>query len=108
MEYAVKLTRRAERDLQYLFGYLSVPKSSSARRWFNGLEKAITGLTRSPRRCPRAPEAAAAGHPLRHLLYGRKPNVYRVLFEIEEKRKTVLILTIRHGARNEWEGEESK
>jgi toxin ParE1/3/4 len=38
---------------------------------------------------------------LRHLLYGKKPNVYRVILEIDEARKVVRVLTIRHGAMDE-------
>jgi hypothetical protein len=34
---------------------------------------------------------------VRHLLYGRKPHVYRILFTI--KGDTVSILHIRHGRR---------
>jgi mRNA-degrading endonuclease RelE of RelBE toxin-antitoxin system len=36
---------------------------------------------------------------LRHLLYGKKPDVYRVIFDIDDIQDTVLVLTIRHGAR---------
>jgi toxin ParE1/3/4 len=100
MAYAVELTRRAERDLSDLYEYLSAQHSSVARRWFNGLEKAIFTLERFPRRCQRAPEAPRTGRPLRHLLYGTKPNLYRVLYEIDETRKLVRVLTIRHGARD--------
>jgi mRNA-degrading endonuclease RelE of RelBE toxin-antitoxin system len=35
----------------------------------------------------------------RHLLYGKKPHVYRVLYEVDEERQAVWVLTIRHGAR---------
>jgi mRNA-degrading endonuclease RelE of RelBE toxin-antitoxin system len=38
---------------------------------------------------------------LRHLLYGKKPHVYRVIYEVDEGRQAVLVLTIRHGARRE-------
>ena len=55
---------------------------------------------RFPRRCPRAPESRRANGPLRHLLYGSKPNVYRILFEIDEARQILWILTVRHGARD--------
>ena len=37
---------------------------------------------------------------LRHLLYGRKPHVYRVIYRIVERSGEVQILHIRHGARN--------
>jgi plasmid stabilization system protein ParE len=102
MGYAVKLSGRAERDLFDLFLYLKASNTASARRWFNELEKAICGLERSPRRCPPAPEAQTMNRPIRHLLSGRKPDVYRILYEIRDLTKTVLILTIRHGARDEW------
>jgi hypothetical protein len=36
---------------------------------------------------------------LRHLLYGHKPNVYRVIYRIVEKQKHIQVLHIRHGAR---------
>jgi mRNA-degrading endonuclease RelE of RelBE toxin-antitoxin system len=36
---------------------------------------------------------------LRNLLYGNKPHVYRVIYEIDEARQAVLVLTIRHSAR---------
>jgi mRNA-degrading endonuclease RelE of RelBE toxin-antitoxin system len=46
---------------------------------------------------PMAPEEKSAKRPLRHLLYGSRRDVYRVIFEIDERRKRVLVLTIRHG-----------
>jgi toxin ParE1/3/4 len=36
---------------------------------------------------------------LRHLLYGRKPYVYRVIYRVVERQKQVEVLHIRHGAR---------
>jgi mRNA-degrading endonuclease RelE of RelBE toxin-antitoxin system len=67
--------------------------------WFNKLEEAVYTLERFPLRCPKAPESTRARRPLRNLLYGRKPNVYRIICEIEEPSAKVRILTIRHGAR---------
>lgn len=101
MTYRVELTRRASRDLEYLYQYIHAESSPTAARWYNGLERAIRTLECFPRRCPSAPEALKARRPLRHLLYGRKPYVYRVIYEIAESYKTVHILTIRHGARDE-------
>src|SRR5438552_18159947 len=98
MAYLVELTRRAERDLSYLFQRISASDSAAAASWFNGLEKAIYTLERFPRRCPIAPEGKTAKRPLRHLLYGSRRDVYRVIFEIDDRRKRVRVLTIRHGA----------
>lgn len=102
MAYAVELSRRAIRDLQDLYEYLHAADSAHAQRWFNGLEEAIYSLELYPRRYSPAPETGKTPPLLRHLLYGDKPNVYRVLYKIEEKRKIVRVITIRHGARDEW------
>jgi mRNA-degrading endonuclease RelE of RelBE toxin-antitoxin system len=32
------------------------------------------------------------------LLYGRKPNVYRIIYAIDERNSVVAVLHIRHGA----------
>ena len=99
MAYHVELTLRAAGDLDYLYQQIHVTESLAAARWYNGLEKAIYILERFPRRCPLAPEARKAQRPVRHLLYGTKPHVYRIIFRITERRKSVDILHIRHGAR---------
>jgi plasmid stabilization system protein ParE len=67
MAYAVKLFQRAERDLLELFLYLDDSDSSAARRWFNGLEKAIYGVERFPGRCQIAPESQKLGRTVRQL-----------------------------------------
>lgn len=102
MAYRVELTDRAARDLASLYEEKHADEFDAAARWFNGLEKAVGTLENLPRRCPAAPESTKTGRPLRHLLYGRKPHVYRVIFEIDETQKAVRILTIRHGARQEF------
>ena len=101
MEYRVELTDRARRDLGLLYARISAAESLAAARWFNGLEEAVFDLARLPRRCPVAPEGRRAKRLLRHLLYGTRPHVYRAICEINELRKVVYILTIRHGAMDE-------
>jgi plasmid stabilization system protein ParE len=98
MTYRVELTDRAFRDLAILYEEKHVAESKAAARWFNGLEKAVDTLKSLPRRCTSAPESKKAGQPLRRLLYGKRPHVYRVIFEIDEPHKVVNVLTIRHGA----------
>jgi plasmid stabilization system protein ParE len=102
MAYLVELTRRAERDLDYLFERISADDSIAAARWFNGLEAAIHTLERLPRRCPIAPESKRTRRRLRQHLYGAKRDVYRVIYEIDESRKVVRVLTIRHTAMDEF------
>ena len=101
MAYLVELTARAARDLHYLYERINAAESAAAARWYNGLEKAVYTLEHFPRRCPVAPEARRLKRPLRHLLYGKKPHVYRIIYEVAERDKVVRVLTIRHGAMDE-------
>ena len=96
MAYLVKIMPRAERDLANVYASIDAENSDAARRWFVGLQRAVFTLEKSPTRCPVTPESKN----LRHLLYGRKPHVYRVIYRIVERRKEVEILHIRHGARD--------
>ena len=99
MTYRVELTERAIRDLELLYLEKNAAESQAASRWFNGLEKTVYRLERHPYQCPVAPEARTMKRKLRQLLYGKKPHVYRVIYEIDERCETVWVLTIRHGSR---------
>ena len=99
--YAVELTLRAARDLDDLYRRINAAESLTAASWYNRLEKAVYSLGRLPLRCPVAPESKKSQRSLRHLLYGRRPHVYRVIYEIDERCNKVRVLTIRHGAREE-------
>jgi toxin ParE1/3/4 len=99
MTYRVEFTARASRDLEILYREKNAAESHTAARWYNGLEEAVYALASFPNRCPVAPEARKTKRKLRHLLYGKKPHVYRVIYEVDERRHTVSVLHIRHGAR---------
>jgi toxin ParE1/3/4 len=73
-------------------------ESQMAFQWYQGLEEAVYALAIYPDRCPVAPEAGMLRRELRHLLYRKKPHVYRVIYEVDERRQTVWVLTVRHGA----------
>jgi toxin ParE1/3/4 len=89
----------APRDLETLYLEKNAAESQASSRWYNGLEEAVYALASYPDRCPVAPEARKLRRELRHLLYGKKPHDYRVIYEVDERRQTVWILTVRHGAR---------
>jgi plasmid stabilization system protein ParE len=97
MAYLVNITARAERDFAALYEQINAAESGAARRWYIGLKKAILSLEEMPNRCPVTRE----NRQLRHLLYGRKPHVYRVIYRVLEMQKRVDVLHIRHGARRE-------
>lgn len=98
MAYLVKLMPRAKRDLRLLFDHIHASDSSAAFRWYQSLEQEILSLEETPSRSPAAPENSS----LRHLLYGRKPHVYRVIYRVLEEEKQVDVLHIRHGARRRF------
>jgi toxin ParE1/3/4 len=98
MAYLVKITPRARRDLVILFRDIHAEDSETALKWYKGLRDAALTLERLPNRCPATPENPQ----LRHLLHGRKPHVYRVIFRVLEKDKKVNVLHIRHGARRRF------
>lgn len=95
MAYLVNVTARAERDFALLFNAINAGQSDAALKWYRGLKEAILSLEEHPERCPGAPENTK----LRHLLYGHKPHIYRVIYRVIEKHKRVDVLHIRHGVR---------
>ena len=98
MAYLVRIAARAERDLVSLYDEINAPDSATARRWYAALKQEILSLAVRPNRCPATPE----DNRLRHLLYGRKPHVYRVIYRVNDQRKLVDVLHIRHGARRKF------
>lgn len=95
MAYLVSITFRAERDLARLYEDINTEYSGAALKWYRGLKDAILSLEERPNRCPVTPEKRQ----LRHLLYGHKPHVYRVIYRVLERQRQVEVLHIRHGAR---------
>jgi toxin ParE1/3/4 len=96
MEYLVRLTERALRDLEMIYERIEADVSSQVAAWFNGLEQAIYSLERHPNRGATTPEDSK----LRHLLYGKKPHIYRIIYEVDARSHAVSVLHIRHGARD--------
>jgi plasmid stabilization system protein ParE len=94
MAYRVKIHARAKRDLAAIYRQIRAEHSDPAFLWFLGLKQAMRSLAENPRRCPVTPEDPG----LRHLLYGRSLNVYRVIYQIFERPARVEIIHIRHGA----------
>ena|SRR5271168_2813138 len=97
MAYLVEFSVRAAHDLEILYREKYAAELDSAARWYNGLEEEAIGWY--PHRCPPAAEARKLKRKLRHLLYGKKPHVYRVIYEVDDLRQAVWVFTIRHGAR---------
>ena len=95
MKYEVDFTDRANRDLDLIYTTINAGHSVAALNWYRSLKRSIDTLEKLPNRCP----ITRKQNELRHLLFGNRPHVYRVIFRVVEKEKRVLILTIRHAAR---------
>lgn len=102
MAYRVELAARAVRDLDRLWQTIDALDSAQTRAWLDGLERLILTLDEHPARGAIVPEGAMVpeGKPARHLLYGRRRNVYRIIYTIDPRRRVVTVLHIRHGARD--------
>ncbi len=103
MAYRTRLTEPAEADVEIAYRYIEQHAPERAAIWLRGLFEAIATLKEMPARCPVVPEADAVGHNVRHLLYGRRPGIYRIIFQIVDrpgKAGDVVILRVWHGARD--------
>jgi toxin ParE1/3/4 len=98
MAYLVNITPRAERDFANLYEEINAGESDAALKWYRGIKDAVMSLEQHPDRCPLTQEKGQ----FRHLLYGNKPHIYRVIFRVVEKQKRVEVLHIRHGARQKF------
>ncbi len=95
MKYLVRLTSRALRDMEAIYNYVEGDASQHAFAWFNRLAKAIYSLERFPSRGL----VIAENKKLRHLLFGKKPHIYRIIYAIDKRIRVVNVLHIRHGVR---------
>jgi toxin ParE1/3/4 len=95
VQYLVSLTDRALRDMELIYEFVQADLSDKAFAWFNDFAEAIYSLERSPDRGAVGPESKK----LRHLLFGKKPTTYRIIYTVDKRHAAVSILHIRHGAR---------
>jgi plasmid stabilization system protein ParE len=101
MEYRVRVGPRAVRDLEAIYEFIGAESVDVAFEWFNALVEATYSLERFPERGATTSE----NRKVRHLLFGRKPNIYRIIYAVDKKRSVVNVLHIRHGARARRETE---
>jgi toxin ParE1/3/4 len=103
MAYRVELTARAGRDLRQIYRRIHAESSMHAFAWFNGLEAIVYSLEEHPKLGAITPESKK----LRHLLYGNKPHIYRVIYAVDERAKKVSVLHVRHGAKDAFTPEQA-
>lgn len=94
MKYRVVIHAFAAEDLDRAFLWAAKRAMHTAFRWSQRLQRAIESLERQPQRCGLATENSKVGIELRQLLFGRRPNVYRVIFTIDEDEDMVRVLRV--------------
>jgi plasmid stabilization system protein ParE len=93
MQYQVVITPSAKADIFEINAWLLENQPETAENWLWGISQAVASLSKMPERCPVSAESEAFDVIVRQLLYGKKPNVYRILFSIQDEK--VYILRIR-------------
>jgi toxin ParE1/3/4 len=95
MPYLVRLADRALRDMEAIYEFIDAEASETAFAWFNDLAREIYSLERFPERGTVIRESKK----LRHLLFGKKPSTYRIIYALDKRKRLVSVLHIRHSAR---------
>ena len=97
MTYHVIVTRTADAEAMEAFRWYAERSPAVARRWYQGLERALEALETQPTRHPVSEDDSdALGRDVRLKLYGRRRGVYRIVFAVEGE--IVWVLRIRHSA----------
>lgn len=99
MVFNVTLAKKAQIDVSKAEKWLGQISLATVERWRARFLKAIRLLEDDASRYPLAEDFRDAGFDLREATFGRWPHVYRILFAIHGK--SVLILRVRHAARDQ-------
>ena len=100
MSHTVVTTERAAGDIEEAAAWWAREHSvEQADHWYQAIRAAIAGLATFPERCPLAAESKSLHYEVRELHFGvaSRPT-HRIVFAVV--RDTVLVLTVRHGARD--------
>lgn len=97
MTFRVELGEEAKSDLWGYFQFAAQYSVQDAIRWLERFEAALSTLSERPERCSQSRESRRMEVELRDFLFGKRPNVYRVVFVIDDD--IVRVLRIRRSQR---------
>jgi plasmid stabilization system protein ParE len=97
MKCTVIVQPSAQQEMEAAYEWIAGRALLTAARWYNGLLQVLKSLADNPQRCPLAPEDEYFPEEIRNLLYGRRKNIYRVIFTI--RGDSVHVLHFRKAAR---------
>ena len=109
MAYQIKITTPAEDDIYSAFDRIKKLAPLVSEKWLRGIFKSIFTLSEMPDRCPIAPESEALGLPIRHLFYGKRTAIHRIIFDIQNEAKAdplVRILRVWHSKKDQIQVED--
>jgi plasmid stabilization system protein ParE len=90
VQFDVIITPSAKADIFEINTWLLENNPDLASDWIWGISKAVVSLSKFPERCKVCPESEAFDVIVRQLLYGSKPNIYRILFSINDTKVFIL------------------
>ncbi|MBF0612012.1 MAG: type II toxin-antitoxin system RelE/ParE family toxin [Magnetococcales bacterium] len=93
------ITPLAVDNIREAHGWLKTENPRYAARWLQGIKETVLDLGTMPESHPLSPENDVLDGSIRQCLYGRG-TPWRIFFTIEGK--TVYILHVRHGRRDDW------
>jgi plasmid stabilization system protein ParE len=95
MAYRVNFTRRARRDYLTLYESIDAAESAPAQLWLRRMDETIALLAVTPR----MGSVTHEDQTVRQVIYGNKPHLYRILYDIDDAGQRIDILSIWHGKR---------
>ncbi len=98
MTYHVRISAQAYLDLDEILEWISRRAPVSAARWQAAILESIESLDQNPQRYEIIEEAQKLGQEVRHYLFGKRRNVFRVLFTIDGD--TVVVRHVRRASRD--------
>lgn len=84
MDYRVVLADSAKADAHSIYDRVVAAAPHRGPLWFEELLEYLYSLDHLPLRCPLAREAVRTGREIGCLLFGKRRNVYRILYEVDE------------------------
>lgn len=97
MSWRVVIHRRAQQDLDEYVAWLSTHAPLTTAAWFARLEAQILALAETGPECLRAAESRRTTLDLRESHFGKRPNVFRIVFYLEDQR--VHVIRVRRAQR---------
>ena len=102
--FDVVIHSHAVENIRRAYKFVFKNASNTVTKWFDRLQSHIQTLSYQPQRCPIARESKRVSIEVRELHFGRRPNVFRILFTIELSVVALrgVALSRRSGTSSHW------